>query len=217
MAPKINSQSILIRGTRIHYLEAGQAGDRSILFLHGASFSCQTWKQIGTLRLFAGQGYRAVAVDLPGYGNSENFSGSPQEFMLELLDLLNLSHPILVSPSMSGNYSLPLVVERAELLRGFVPVAPVGIPRYREQLKAIELPILAIWGSNDRIVPPEQADLLLQLMPNAQKVILENAGHACYMRETELFHRYLLEFSDRLLTLAQKSQSESLDNQPKTD
>ncbi|NER34964.1 MAG: alpha/beta hydrolase [Oscillatoria sp. SIO1A7] len=209
MAVNIKSQYILVAGKQIHYLEAGQPANPSILFLHGASFSAQTWQEIGSLELLAIQGYRAVAVDLPGYGKSEQFSPSPPEFMLELLESLNLKQPILVSPSMSGRYSLPLVVDYAEKLRGFVPVAPVAIPQYREQLEGIELPVLAIWGSNDRIVSPEQADLLLQLMPNAQKVILTNAGHACYMRETELFHKHLLEFCDRLLRSATKTQIDS--------
>ena len=34
----------------------------------------------------------------------------------------------------------------------------------------------------------------LILLPNAQKVILENAGHACYMRATDDFHQHLVKF-----------------------
>ncbi len=195
---KIKSDCITIGGGKIHYLEAGQATAPPILFLHGASFKAQTWQEIGSLQLLAEKGYRSVAVDLPGYGNSEKISISATEFMLSLLEQLDINQPIIVSPSMSGSYSLPFVANYSEKLRGFVAVAPVGITRYGEQLKGIELPTLAIWGSNDRIVPPQQADLLLELMPEARKVILPDAGHACYMRSTDKFHEYLINFVESI-------------------
>lgn len=77
MARDINSKFVKIQDVNIHYLEAGETNANSVLFLHGASFSAQTWKEIGTLKLLVEEGFRAVAIDLPGYGNSERFSGSP--------------------------------------------------------------------------------------------------------------------------------------------
>ncbi len=95
---------------------------------------------------------------------------------------------------MSGKYSLPFIAKYPELLNGLVAVAPVGISQLSSQLQGIELPILAIWGSDDTVVPLSQADKLLQAMPNGQKVILADAGHACYMNKTDEFHEQLLEF-----------------------
>lgn len=37
-----------------------------VLFLHGQAFTSRTWEALGTLALLAGEGYRAVAIDLPG-------------------------------------------------------------------------------------------------------------------------------------------------------
>lgn len=194
METPIQSKFITIQQGRIHYLEAGLPDAPSVLFLHGASFSAQTWQDLGTLALLARQGYWTVAMDLPGFGQSGQVSGQPSDFLIELMERLSLTQPILVSPSMSGGYSLPLVVQHPEKLRGFVAVAPVGIPSFERQLKGIELPTLAIWGSNDQIVPVTQAERLCHLLPNAQKVILENAGHACYMRATDDFHQHLVKF-----------------------
>jgi pimeloyl-ACP methyl ester carboxylesterase len=95
---------------------------------------------------------------------------------------------------MSGGYSLPLVARQPDQLSGFVPVAPVGIAQYEQELQGNSLPTLAIWGSNDRIVPVEQAERLCRLMPNARLVVLEEAGHACYLRATAEFHQHLLQF-----------------------
>ncbi|MGK7919924.1 MAG: alpha/beta fold hydrolase [Trichodesmium sp.] len=194
MDTNLNSQYLNLENARVHYLEKGQKNSVSVLLLHGASFTSQTWQEIGTIEVLTKEGYRAVAVDIPGYGRSQRISVSTLDFLAELLNILNLNMPILVSPSMSGGYSLPFVINHGDKLAGFVAVSPVGIERFQDELKGIKLPTLAIWGSNDRIVPVAQANLLVKLMPNSQKVILKNAGHACYMRETEEFHKHLINF-----------------------
>ncbi len=194
MAVTIESKYITLQQARIHYLEMGLSDWPSVLLLHGASFSSQTWQELGTLAMLAQHGYRTVAVDLPGFGESEHTRLTPLAFLLELLERLNLIRPILVSPSMSGSYSLPLVAAHPDKLTGFVPVAPVGIPSYEKQLQGNPLPTLAIWGSNDRIVPVQRAEQLCRLLSNARKVILTDAGHACYMRATIEFHAHLLHF-----------------------
>lgn len=194
MGTNINSQYLNLKNARIHYLEKGQKNSVSVLLLHGASFTAQTWQEIGTIELLTREGYRAVAVDIPGYGRSQRISVSSLDFLVELLNILNLNMPILVSPSMSGAYSLPFVISHSDKLAGLVAISPVGIERFQDELKGIKLPTLAMWGSNDRIVSVAQADLLVKLMPNSQKVILNDAGHACYMRETEEFHQHLIKF-----------------------
>jgi abhydrolase domain-containing protein 14 len=179
----------------IHYLDVGsQTASVTVLLLHGASFSAQTWLELGTLERLESLGYRAVAVDLPGFGKSGRSPLTGAPFVLDLMQHLAIDRPIVVSPSMSGGYSLPLVAQHAHLLTGYVAIAPVGIPQYAAQLQGIELPTLAIWGSLDRTIPIEHADLLVQAMPNARKVVLENAGHACYMRSTDEFHAQVIEF-----------------------
>jgi abhydrolase domain-containing protein 14 len=194
MTSEIRSSYVSIQGSQIHVLEAGDMASPSILFLHGASFRGRTWEELGTFDLLVSKGYRAVALDLPGYGSSARFAGRDEEFLLRLLPITEITRPVLVSPSMSGRYSLPLVAAHADQLSGFVAIAPVGIDRFQDKLKGNRLPTLALWGSPDRIVPVQQADLLVELMPNARKVVLEGAGHACYMRATEDFHQHILEF-----------------------
>ena len=197
MDTNITSKFADLKDVKIHYLEAGENNDKSVLFLHGASFSAQTWQEIGTLKFIAEQEYRAVAVDLPGYGKSARRSSSNSKFILEIMAVLDLNKPVLVSPSMSGNYSLPFIAEKSDRLSGFVPIAPVGISFFTQQVEAIALPTLIFWGSNDNIVPIEQADELLKVLPNAEKIVLEKAGHACYMRATKEFHEHLIKFVKR--------------------
>ncbi|MCL2932874.1 MAG: alpha/beta hydrolase [Trichodesmium sp. MAG_R03] len=198
MDTNINSKCLKLKNARIHYLETGHKNSISVLLLHGASFTAHTWQEIGTLDLLTTKGYRAVAIDIPGYGRSQRISVSSSGFLQQILNQLNLNLPILVSPSMSGSYSLPFVINSYNQLGGFVAVSPVGIERFQDALKGIKLPTLAIWGSNDRIIPKEKADLLIELMPNTQKVILTDAGHACYIEKTEEFHEHLIKFLESI-------------------
>lgn len=101
-----------------------------MLLLHGKSFSSKTWLDLKTVSLFTAAGYRTIAIDLPGFGNSENptpsIANEKSEFLLLLITKLNISKPVIVSPSYSGFYTLPMLVTRWESFTGFIPVAPVG-------------------------------------------------------------------------------------------
>ncbi len=195
LTSNIASQYATVQQIRIHYLEAGDSSRPAVLLLHGASFSAQTWQDLGTLALLAGQGYRAVAIDLPGFGQSEPGSlDHPEAFLAGLMEELTIDRPVLVSPSMSGNFSLPLVARHPEKLCGLVAVAPVSIARYESELAGNQLPVLAVWGSDDRLVPLEQAERLVRALPKAHLVVLENAGHACYLQATAEFHQHLAQF-----------------------
>ena len=50
---------------------------------------------------------------------------APGSFLAAVVDTLELGPPVVISPSLSGMYSLPFLVAPGSQLRGFVPVAPI--------------------------------------------------------------------------------------------
>ncbi len=190
----IEERYFSIDGATIHYLEAGIKTDQDILFLHGMKFSAQTWNDLGTLEFFESKGFHPVAVDLPGFGKSDDPAMAKNAILRILMDRLALEKPFIVAPSFSGGYSFPVVVDDPAGLSGFVAVAPTNIPDHAEKLSGNPLPTLVVWGSNDEVVLIENADLLCRSMTNTTKVVFEGAAHPCYMTETDAFHRELLAF-----------------------
>jgi abhydrolase domain-containing protein 14 len=190
----IETTSTTVSGSNVHALTTGPEGGHPVVLLHGASFTSQTWQDIGTLAALEEAGYRATAVDLPGFGHSDSTTVAPTEWLGKLLDELTIDKPVIVSPSMSGGFALPLVTSQPERVAGLVAVAPVAFDRYRDKLAQIRCPVLAIWGENDRTIPFEHADALVHAVANGRKVIVPGGSHAPYMSDPAAFHRELLQF-----------------------
>ena len=191
---KTESRLVALAGGKVHCLLTGKQDGQPVVLLHGASFSAQTWQDIGTIDALAGAGYRAIAVDLPGFGKSESGGEDPKKWLGELLDALAIAKPVVVSPSMSGQYALPLVTDQPERVKAFIAIAPVAIMQHKDQLARITAPVLAVWGENDRLIPQAQADLLVSSAKHGRKVIIAGGSHAPYMSDPAAWHRVLLEF-----------------------
>ena len=59
----------LFQGSKLFYQEfvpTDDAKSLQVLLLHGASFTSETWIQIGTFQLLSAMKYRVVALDIPG-------------------------------------------------------------------------------------------------------------------------------------------------------
>jgi abhydrolase domain-containing protein 14 len=188
------SRFVEVEGAGVHYLIEGNEENRPIVLLHGASFSAQTWKETGTMKALADAGYLVYALDLPAFGKSSPSRASAATWLGSFLDELGIRSPVVVSPSMSGRYALPLVIEEPERVSGFVAVAPVGIRDHWKQLGHIRAPVLAIWGEQDRTVPLEQCDLLVRSVKQGRKVVISGATHAPYMSDPATFNAELLKF-----------------------
>jgi abhydrolase domain-containing protein 14 len=194
----IESGEVLIRNKRIHTEAAGPGEGLPLLLLHGASFTADTWVELGTLAHLAQRGIRAVAVDCPGFGKSEQVEITPPELLPELIAALELERPVILAPSMSGRFAFPLVKDEPTRIRGFIAVAPAMTREYAERLQGSDVPTLVLWGDRDTIFPVEQADLLASAMSNARAVVFEGAPHPLYLEQTDRFHEEVVGFLQSL-------------------
>ncbi|KAA0191666.1 hypothetical protein HAZT_HAZT006209 [Hyalella azteca] len=179
------------------------AADKSkfVLLLHGAAFSSQNWRDIGTLSLLAAMGYTAVAIDIPA-----SFVPSVVQQLQQVSQLQHctLVRPILISPSMSGQYSVPLLVTEAQdpsgdpYLGAYIPVAPVATEQLTTSLaSAVRTRTLILRGETDKSLGLKSVENLKHI-PDSLVVVIPDAGHPAYINQPQIFHNILHNFLNSL-------------------
>ena len=71
----VESGSVSVVGSCIHYDALGPAGGPIVVLVHGLGGRAENWQNLSPY--FAKAGYRVYMPDLPGYGRSENRRTSP--------------------------------------------------------------------------------------------------------------------------------------------
>ncbi len=119
----MNKKSIKILTANISYLEKGEAELGTILFIHGNSFSSETFSEQFNSSLF--EGYRLIALDLYGHGDSESLLNPfgyhlPQyaKLIAEFIKELELSNLVIAGHSLGGHIALELLAQKLEKISG---------------------------------------------------------------------------------------------------
>jgi pimeloyl-ACP methyl ester carboxylesterase len=144
------------------YVELNPEGARTLVFIHGLGSYLKFWRY--QLDAFAAQGYRVIAVDLPGYGKSDKPASFPYtmeamaDAVRELVQTLGVEHPVLVGHSMGGQTALSYAIRYPEEPAALVLTSPAGFERFSWKEKAWfkrvlsttlikSAPEYGIWGS----------------------------------------------------------------------
>ena len=197
-APEAVPMEIDFEGQKVHGRSAGAEGAPAVLLLHGARFDSSTWEKLGTLEKLASAGFRALALDLPGFAASKQASADRETFLAELLPGLGLGRPVIVAPSMSGAFAFPLLASHPDRVAGFVPVAPVGAAVWTGRAERTPVPALVVWGDEDEVFPVSQAAPLAAAFEPGSTLILEGARHPAYLDRPDEFHAALVAFCSRV-------------------
>ncbi|XP_034442478.1 protein ABHD14B [Hippoglossus hippoglossus] len=177
----------------------------SVLLLHGIRFSSENWLNIGTLETLAKAGCRVVAIDLPGLGQSKSAEApapvgelAPASFLKEVCEQLSLGPVVVISPSLSGMYSLPFLLQHQALIRAYVPVAPICTDKFTaEQYQSVTVPSLIVYGDQDAQLR-EVSLRNLSNLANHSVVVMKGAGHPCYLDDPDTWHKALTDFLNTL-------------------
>jgi len=202
----IKSDNVNVMGTNIFYrfAEPGENSTPSgqVLFLlHGAAFSSETWeKEIGTIQTMSSLGHKVIAVDLPGYGKSSKYDGDRGEFLIQLVKTLSPNvKPVLVSPSMSGTFSLPLLNRNPDLICGYIPVAPVATSSYSKSFyESLHVPTMIVYGDKDLGLGLSSAKHLSDIPAATTPQILSDSRHPAYLDQPEVWHQLIYNFMRHL-------------------
>ncbi|KAL6619497.1 hypothetical protein ACP70R_034636 [Stipagrostis hirtigluma subsp. patula] len=126
-------------GVRLHVAEAGPAGAPAVLLLHGFPELWYTWRH--QMRALAAAGYRAVAPDLRGYGDSDapggGAAGSEQEYtalhvvgdLVALLDALGEKRVFVAAHDWGALTAWSLCLFRPDRVRALVALSVAYTPR----------------------------------------------------------------------------------------
>lgn len=168
---------------------------RGVLFLHGARFTSEDWVTLGTLQVVQALGWHAMAIDLPGYGQTRALPYADNNMRAEVVQaafkFLGTKGNILVSPSMSGKFAMPYVDRYPLNLAAWVAIAPAGLSMWGGPVDDAhsELAFHSIYGASDPLLP--DAKRLANMFRKAESTVIQGAGHACYMDKPEDFHAVL--------------------------
>ncbi len=72
-----------------------------------------------------------------------------------------------------------------------------GSPETYEKLGKLSMPVMLLWGRQDRTLPLAQSEPILKYVPRLEFHIIEGAGHIPNCEKPEIVHPLLLEFLDR--------------------
>jgi pimeloyl-ACP methyl ester carboxylesterase len=146
----------------VAYVELNPEGQRTMVFIHGLGSYLKFWRY--QLDVFAAQGYRVIAVDLPGYGKSDKPASFPYtmeamaDAVREVVHTLGIQKPVLVGHSMGGQTALSYAIRYPEEPGALVLTAPAGFEKFTWKEKAWltrafsttlikSVPEYGIWGS----------------------------------------------------------------------
>lgn len=165
--------------------------ERLVLVAAGGMGRDVTWfLRVASLPVFGGLAYQPGLAAIGGMDRKMMFHKPPpfaDEFLSEL-------HRVQGLP---GSRRAALRSIRSGVNLG-------GLRKERlilDRLPRLEVPVLTVWGENDRVLPVEHAAAVRSALPSSQVVIYPECGHWPQMEKPAEFNRLLVQFVQGALDL----------------
>ena len=132
-----------VREQQIHYVEAGKRGRQVALLIHGWSSS---WYANSPLLDLLSQRFHAIAIDLPGYGQSPPFTQKTTipkyaDLLADLIEQISDGPVVLLGHSMGGMISIALSLKYPVLVERMVLLSPTISGRLSTSINLFISPI----------------------------------------------------------------------------
>ncbi len=163
------------RNGRLAYREAGVGP--TLFLLHGMNGGSQSWEY---LFQSLANSFRIVAWDAPGFGESDVFGDSVEDFKdaaLALMDSLKLNNAILIGHSMGGVVALQLATIQEASVSGLIlssthlgfncPKGAALMPRYANRIERMTSNGVDIAYGRERAkgsTPPETSEAVIDFL-----------------------------------------------------
>lgn len=171
-----NTHQIEVHGRKLNYVSVGEAGKPVLLLVHGIMGTWRNW--IFNLLPFSDR-FQVIAVDLPGFGDSEmpaeelTINGYV-DTLKDFLGALGIDKVTLVGNSMGGQVGAVFSKRAPELLERVILVDPAGISTSTKLLQRL------VW-----LAP--LAALLFKIGPGLQRLIAYNKRLAAFFTKIVLW------------------------------
>lgn len=111
------SRMVVTRRWAIHVNEAGVGHDETIILLHGSGPGATGWSNFSQNIPALAEHYRVIAVDMPGWGESDPVTWQERDHstaLLDLMDALEIDKATIIGNSMGGGTTLRFGYEHPE-------------------------------------------------------------------------------------------------------
>jgi pimeloyl-ACP methyl ester carboxylesterase/CRP-like cAMP-binding protein len=135
-----------IDGIRLYAREEGPRQAQTALLIHGWSSS---WYALSPLLQVVGRRFRTLAIDLPGYGNSERLrerTTIPRyvDLLAKLINEVTDSPVVLIGHSMGGMISISLALKYPQLVERMVLLCPTVSGKLSFWINTVVSPITMV-------------------------------------------------------------------------
>ena len=124
------SKRVKTKNWDIHYNEAGEG--HPLVLVHGGGPGASGWSNYNPNIPYLSQYFRVIAIDLPGWGQSQPVAYEDRDksgVLAEFLETLGIAKAAVVGNSMGGASVIRLAYERPDLVSHLITMgSPSGVP-----------------------------------------------------------------------------------------
>lgn len=127
-------RSYISNTVAVRYQVAGPADGQPVILLHGSPGSSRDFTAVdnGLLKTLADQGYRVIAPDLPGFGDSQRYvpdysNRAHARYVIELMQHEGIESAHILGFSMGGGVAIQLYDLAPDKVRSITMLAAIGV------------------------------------------------------------------------------------------